>query len=407
MKILQINTTVNSGSTGRIAEDIGRAAIILGSQSYIAAAYTQRPSESNIIKIGSDFDRKLHGVKSRLFDRHGFGSAQSTKELVSRIREISPDIIHLHNIHGYYLHIRILFDFLKEVQLPVVWTFHDCWPFTGHCSHFENIGCEKWKTLCHNCPKKGAYPASWGIDNSKNNFTDKKKIFNELENLHIVAPSNWLASMVQSSFLKNYPTHVIHNGIDIGIFKPNKSELIKARLGFNGKQVILGVANVWQASKGLGDIILLSKLLSKNQIIVLVGATKHQIARLPPNIIGISRTENISTLVDIYSNSDVFINPTYSDNFPTTNIEALACGTPVITYNTGGSPEAIDQQTGFVVEKGDIKMLNEKIQFILREGKNHYFANCRQRAEQLFNKNDRNGDYLKLYESLLKGNGEW
>jgi glycosyltransferase involved in cell wall biosynthesis len=213
--------------------------------------------------------------------------------------------------------------------------------------------------------------------------------------------------MVQSSFLKNYPTHVIHNGIDIGIFKPNKSELIKARLGFNGKQVILGVANVWQASKGLGDIILLSKLLSKNQIIVLVGATKHQIARLPPNIIGISRTENISTLVDIYSNSDVFINPTYSDNFPTTNIEALACGTPVITYNTGGSPEAIDQQTGFVVEKGDIKMLNEKIQFILREGKNHYFANCRQRAEQLFNKNDRNGDYLKLYESLLKGNGEW
>ncbi len=402
MKLLQINTIVNSGSTGRIAEDIGIASMAAGHKSYIAAGYTVQPSKSEVISIGSTFDRKCHGAKSFLLDRHGFGSAGSTKSLINTIRKINPDIVHLHNIHGYYLHIGILFDYLKEVQKPVVWTLHDCWSFTGHCSHFENVGCIKWQTQCNHCPKIKAYPASLGIDNSEKNFLEKKKLFNGLENLNIVTPSVWLAHLVANSFLKDYPVHVINNGIDITIFKSGKSDSIKNRLGLQGKQIVLGVANVWQSTKGFGDIILLSKILSEKQVIVLVGLTGEQIKALPRNIIGIPKTQNQQELVELYTMAGVFINPTYSDNFPTTNLEALACGCPVITYNTGGSPEAINEITGFVIEKSDIKMLGEKVQLVLSKSKNFYAEPCRQRAVKYFNKVDRYAEYLKLYQSLLK-----
>lgn len=403
MKVLQINTVVNSGSTGRIAEDIGLASIANGYHSYIAAAYTSRPSASEVIKIGNELDRKFHGLKTRLFDRHGFGSTKATLSLVQNIKEIEPDIIHLHNIHGYYLHIGILFEYLKKAQLPVVWTFHDCWPFTGHCSHFDRYGCYKWKTQCFHCPNKKGYPASYGLDQSRRNYNDKKILFNGIRNLQIVTPSEWLVEHVRHSFLHQYPVQMIHNGIDLNDFKPqNKIPRIKQKWNLAEKKIILGVASTWKKRRALEDFIELSKILKPDEQIILVGLTEKMTKDLPANIIGIERTESIAELAELYSAAEVFINPTYIDNFPTTNIEALACGTPVITYNTGGSPEAIDSETGIVVEKGNINELYNGISTVLRNGQEHYSSNCRKRAEDMFDKKDRYGDYLKLYEEMMR-----
>lgn len=401
MKLLQINTTVNSGSTGRIAEEIGSLVMDKGNQSYIAAAFTNRPSRSEVMPVGSAFDRYKHGLKSRVLDQHGFGSVAATRQLLSKLREINPDILHLHNIHGYYLNVKILFNYLKEVQKPVVWTFHDCWPFTGHCSYFDAVNCFKWETQCHTCPNKKGYPATWVVDNSANNYRDKKAIFNGLSNLHIICPSHWLANHVKKSFLKNYPVSVVHNGIDLNVFKPSNADTILEKYGISGKKIILGVAGTWDKRKGLDDFIQLNTTLSPDVLIVLVGLSDTQAKVLPGNIKAISRTENTGELAALYSAAAVFANPTWVDNFPTTNLEALACGTPVITYNTGGSPEAVDENTGIVVEKGDVAGLKVAVEEVLNRGKVFYRDNCRKRAESLYNKDDRFQDYIELYKKLI------
>jgi len=401
MKIFQINISVNSGSHGRIAEEIGKTVIKEGHVSYIAAAHITNTSHSDTIQIGHELDRKFHGLKTRLFDRHGFGSKLSTIKLIKTIRKINPDIIHLHNIHGYYLHVGVLFKYLKEVNKPVVWTFHDCWPFTGHCSHFIRIDCNKWQQECYECPNVHRYPASWFIDNSRKNFRDKKNLFNNVNKMILVSPSEWLALNLRKSFLSGYVIKVIQNGIDVERFKHIiKSEVLE-RYGIMGKY-ILGVANVWAPNKGLNDFIKLRKIINENIEIILVGLKKSQMKSLPKGIRGINRTENIHDLVVLYSGAQAFVNPTYVDNFPTTNIESLACGTPVITYNTGGSPEAVDEKTGFVVEKGDISGLKKAIDTIITRGKEYYSMNCRERAEKLFDSKIMGRNYLELYEELLK-----
>lgn len=402
MKILQINTTVNTGSHGRIAEDIGKVLLAQEHESMIAAAYTTRGSASGVITIGAAWDRKLHGLITRLLDRHGLGSVNSSHLFIDRIKDIKPDIIHLHNIHGYYLNIRILFDYLKAVQLPVVWTFHDCWPFTGHCSFFDAFNCSKWQTECNHCPNIKGYPASWGVDQSRRNFGDKKQIFNGLNSIQIVTPSQWLANHVSKSFLSSYPAKVIHNGIDLNAFQPNQlDEGILAKYKLSENRILLGVASIWDKRKGLDDFIKLSQIINKDIQIVLVGLNKNQLSNLPGNITGVERTENIEELAALYSDADVFLNPTYVDNFPTTNIEALACGTPVITYNTGGSPEAVDNDTGLVVEKGNIEALHAAVIAVLSNGKTAYTDKCRARAVAMFNKDDRYRDYLELYKRMI------
>lgn len=401
MKLLQINTTVNSGSTGRIAEDIGITLLEAGHESFIAAANTDRPSRSALVPIGNATDRNLHGLKTRLLDLHGFGSKAATRKFVLQLKKINPDIIHLHNIHGYYLNVEILFNGLKTLQKPIVWTFHDCWPFTGHCSNFESVGCFKWQTECNHCPNIKAYPASWGFDNSKNNFYRKKSLFTGLKQLTIVTPSQWLADHVENSFLREYPIHMINNGVDLNVFKTSESSHIKDKYGISDKRLILGVANTWKKRKALFDFVELSKNVDDQTQVMLVGVEANISSALPENIIALSRTENIDELAALYSAADVFVNPTYADNFPTTNIEALACGTPVITYNTGGSPEAIDEHTGIVVAKGDVRNLKTNIEVVLNKGKDYYRAACRARAEKLYNKDDRFQDYISLFQTLI------
>lgn len=403
--LLQINVVNNWGSTGRIAEEIGQVAITNDWNSYIAFGRKERESQSNKIKIGNQWDFFWHLLLTRLFDRHGLASKRATRKLITKIEQIKPDIIHLHNIHGYYLNYEILFEYLLKAKIPVVWTLHDCWPFTGHCAHFASIGCNKWQTGCGHCPQKDTYPKSIFIDRSKKNFEDKQKYFTDCKSLITLVPvSDWLADLVFHSFLKKIAIKRIYNGINIDFFSPiskDKKKEILLKYNIKNKFVILGITSVWSIKKGLNDFVQLSKLLPNDSVILLVGLTKKQIDTLPKSIIGIGKTENINELAAIYSTADVFVNPTWEDNFPTTNLEALACGTPVITYRTGGSVEAISDDTGFIVEQGDIEGLVKAIEIIKTNGKDKYSDNCRKRAIANFNKEDRYKEYLDLYKELL------
>jgi putative colanic acid biosynthesis glycosyltransferase len=400
MKILQINSCVNAGSVGRHAENVGIILIENNHESYIAIGRGKRPSNSILIKVGNSLNLVVHLILSRLFDMHGLSSKNATKKLLKEISIINPDIVHLRNIHGYYLNYEILFKYLKETKRNVVWTFHDCWPITGHCSHFERIDCWRWQTECFSCPNIKSYPKSFVVDNSKRNYYLKKKHFTSLDKLHIITPSDWLTNHVKNSYFKNFSVQTIHNGIDLKVFNKSDTSELRVKLKLGDNKVILGVANVWTKYKGFDDILELSKLLPINNKIILIGMKMEQIKLLPKNIIGITHTESIQELSQYYSLADVFINPTYSDNFPTTNLESIACGTPVITYNTGGSPEAIDNKTGLIIEKGDINGLFVSITQILNNGKVHYQIACRKRAEKYFNKNDRYLDYLNIYKAL-------
>jgi len=401
-KLFQINSVINSGSTGRIAEDIGQAAIRHGWESYIAYARNEHTSESETIRIGNEWDIRWHGIQTRLLDRHGLASTSATRELIQRIEKISPDIIQLHNLHGYYLNIQVLFDYLGHSDIPVVWTLHDCWPITGHCAYFSFAGCEKWKTQCEHCPQKRKYPSSFGLDRSYKNYILKKKIFTSIPYMVLVPVSNWLDSIIEDSFINKYPRKIIHNGIDTNTFKPTQNEELRRDLGLQGKHILLGVANVWDFRKGLEDFIELANLLNDDEVIVLVGLKRGQIEKVSgKRILGLGKTENTKQLAELYTLANAFINPTWEDNFPTTNIEALACGTPVITYRTGGSPEALTPETGFVVEQGDIAGLRGAIDTIRNKGKASYSSACRERAVKMFNKDSQYEQYIQLYEELL------
>jgi putative colanic acid biosynthesis glycosyltransferase len=403
MKILQVNTFINSRSTGRIAEDIGNLVIKQGWGSFYAFGREPKSSNSEAIQIGIKIDVLLHGFQSILLDDHGFGSKHATKVFIEKVKILKPDVIHLHNIHGYYLNIELLFNYLKESNTPVVWTLHDCWSFTGHCAYYSYIDCGKWKTECNNCPQLSSYPRSIFKDKSKINFYSKMKLFNSLENLTIVPVSNWLKKELEMSFLKNNKIEVIHNGVDLNVFRPSfKCEIFKD-LNLTSKFVILGVANVWEKRKGLEDFMKLSKLLSNDEVIFLVGLNHKQLKGLPDNIIGISKTENITELAEIYSNADVLFNPTWEDNFPTVNLESLACGTPVVTYNTGGSIESVDAKTGFVIEQGDVSAAIERIREIKNTLSSIYQKNCREKAVQFYDKDVVFQDYIEMYNELRKG----
>lgn len=396
--LFQINITANCGSHGRIAENIGKLAISRGWESYIAYGRTAQPSQSHLIKVGNMYDEYLHGIQSRIFDNHGLASKNVTKKLIKTIRDINPDIIHLHNIHGYYLNYPILFDFLASSGKPVVWTLHDCWPLTGHCAHFDSIGCQRWKTECHHCPNLSSYPASFLFDKSQRNYKNKKHYFGLPSNMTIVTVSKWLRDITKESFLQDHPIVVIHNGIDLHAFKPNNQTS-----NTDGKFHLLGVASSWNKDKGLDEFIELSR--NHHYKITLVGIPDNISKKLPQEIECVAHTANIQELADYYSRADVFVNPTYNDSYPTVNLEAQACGTPVITYRAGGSPETISQQTGIVVERGDIGALSEAVEHIRLMSvseREALSAFCVQRAQRLFDQQLCYTHYLELYENILE-----
>lgn len=393
-KLFQINVSANWGSHGKIAEQIGQQAMHRGWEVFMAYGRQHDESLLKNIRIGCDYDVKEHAAESMLLDNHGLASRQATKQLIRNIRRVEPDIIHLHNIHGYYLNYKILFEFLKEYHKPVVWTLHDCWPFTGHCTHFEYDGCFKWKEQCHDCINRTAYPKSLFIDRSSRNYKIKKDSFTGLDDMTLVPVSDWLRGYVEESFLRDYPVRVIHNGIDTDVFSPMP---VREHHGYN----ILGIASNWKMRKGLPDFIRLRELLPDDCHITLIGTTSEEIKHLPDGITGVQRTESIAELARFYSEADVLVNPTYEDNYPTVNLEALACGTPVITYRTGGSPESITDETGVVVDKGNVEALAEAI-IKMRSGTTNITREaCRKHAVENHNQLTRFREYIELYESLL------
>ncbi len=391
MKVLQINSTCGYGSTGRIAVDILRKVEETGGQGMIAYGRMDAPEGVPAYRIGSQWGVRWHGVLSRLTDRHGMYSAAATRRLVKQIQDYEPDIIHLHNVHGYYLHLPTLFGFLKKYGKPVVWTLHDCWSFTGHCAHFSYEGCSRWKTGCYNCPLKKEYPQSLLLDGSSKNWNQKKDLFGGLSNVTLVTPSQWLRELVKDSYLGHFPVRVIPNGIDLTVFRPTTGDF-REKYGLSGKQIILGVASVWTEKKGFVDFLRLQKRLSPDQKLVLVGLNDTQLANLSKEIIGIKRTQSAAELAALYSAADVFLNLTYEDTYPTTNLEAIACGTPVITYRTGGSPESVSAGNGFVVEQGD---LDAVVQAMKKAN------GVKDDVLKQFDAALRYGEYVDLYKELL------
>lgn len=398
MRILHISAFSGWGSTGRILLGIHNVLTEEGHQSIIAwGRVNTAPPSVPTIRIGNKTDPYIHGLYTRMTDRCGFGSVRATREFLNKIDGWRPDLIQLHMLHGYYINLELLFLYLKEKRIPVVWTFHDEWALTGHCPCFEMIGCEKWKTGCHHCPQRSHHPSSWIVDNSKWNWEKKKELFSGLDNLTIVAPSRWMAGVVRESFLKGCPVRVIHNGIDTEVFKPTSGD-VKTRIGAEGEKVILGVSSTWAPSKGLADFCRLAELLPDGYRIVLVGLSEKQIQALPASIIGIGKTDSRKELAELYTAAHAFVNPTYEDNYPTTNLEALACGTPVITYRTGGSVEAVEESgNGAVVPRGDIKSLAGAILNVPEYGYQVPLYRCDER--------DRYREYLSLYREII-GSGE-
>ena len=389
-KLLQLNVTANWGSTGRIAEQIGIKAIEQGWDSYIIYGRHMNPSKNKIIKIGNLLTVSEHYLENKLFDNEGLASRFTTLQIINEIKKINPNVIHLHNIHDHWLNYSLLFNYLNTTDIRIIWTFHDCWAFTGHCYHFVQSNCKKWQTECKDCPQRSKY-----IDASNRNFLLKKRLFTANKNLTIVPVSDWMSNLVKASFLKNKRIEVIKNGVDLNVFQPienqkNKTSLFK----------ILAVSNVWLSYKGLDDILKLRELLSDEYELTIVGLSLKQIQSLPRGICGIKRTQNIQELVKLYNESDVFINVTYADTFPTVNLEALACGTPVITYHTGGSPEAVDHKTGIVIPQGDVNALAESIRKLKLRPLNSY--DCRNRAIHNFDKDQSFAKYIKLYNDILK-----
>ena len=354
MKILMINVVCGIRSTGRICTDLATSLEKEGHEVKIAYGreYVPEQYRKYAVRIGSDMDVKFHGLKARLSDADGLGSKLATRRFLKWADKFNPDIIHLHNLHGYYINVPLLFNYINTRNKRIIWTFHDMWPFTGHSGTCDMYNCEKWKLGCGNCPAYREYPASFR-DKSLHNYKWKKILFSKEKNMTIVTPSRWLAGLVKQSFLKNKKIEVIPNGIDIKQFRPLKNDF-KEFYDIRNKILLLGCATSWNAGKGLYDFYTLAEKLDDRFKVVLVGLDKKQISLLPNNILGIERTNSVKELTQIYSAADVFINLTYADNYPTVNLEALACGTPVITYKTGGSAECLDGNNGRYFEKGDI-----------------------------------------------------
>ena len=356
MKLVLINAeSGKGGGPATICDDIYANYIAQGDGYQALVCYGRQCNANTKVqrcKVGDKLSLGWHLILTRLFDAHGLGSVAATKRLVKKLKEYKPDVVNLHNIHGYYINYEILFNYLKEADIPVVWTLHDCWPFTGHCAYFDLAGCYKWQTGCEHCPQKKSYPASSWLDRSSQNFHKKKELFAGIsKNLTIVTPSAWLGDLVKQSFLKDCRVEVRNNGIDLNIFKPVESGSFKKEKGIEDKKMVLALASEWTVRKGFEDIKYIGTHLPEDYQLVIVGLQPEQVAEVPEGIIAITRTDNVQQLIEIYSQADVFVNASVEDNFPTVILEALACGTPVVTYDTGGCREEINENCGILVEK--------------------------------------------------------
>ena len=403
LKVLSINTS-NFGSTGNIMLRLQECCKSNGMKMLVAfpkSRSNMKKRVANSIYIGSILSRNIHLQLSNLTGYNGTFSYFSTLIFLRKVKKYKPDIIHLHNLHNCYINLPMLFNYIKKNNIPVVWTLHDCWAFTGQCPHFTMAKCDKWKTGCYSCPQYNEYPSSL-VDRTKTMWKLKKKWFTGVQNMTIVTPSQWLADLVKESFLKEYPVKVINNGIDLSIFKPTESDFRKKHGIAENQKMLLGVSFGWGVRKGLDVFIELSERLDSEEYqIVLVGTDDNVDKQLPSNIISIHRTQDQKELAEIYTAADVFVNPTREEVLGMVNIESLACGTPVITFNSGGSPECIDKFCGVVVECDDVDAMEQAVKRLcLNDVYNETL--CIERAKH-FNNIMRFKEYVSLYDTVVGG----
>lgn len=408
--LVEINTVVNN-STGRIMHDIQREADISGMETLSIVGRRHVYTDVPCVKYGNAVSFWTHVIWTTLTDRHGLEPVLSviyTRKMVRRIREANPDIIHLHNIHGYYLHYPTLTKYLAyEYKGKIIWTFHDLWPITGHCPHYIAVNCKKWMTGCNHCPNKNRYPVSLGLDGSRKNYEIKKELFTSLSNLTITVPSEWMASQVRQSFMGKYPVEVIHNGIDTAVFDYNRlttdldieSNKCADETACSDKKILLSVASIWDERKGLKDLVALSDKLSDDYVMVIVGLSKHQINRLPKGVIGITRTENIEELVSLYSRAHIFINPSLEESFSLVTVEALSCGCPCIVLDTSAVAELVNDDNGVVLHKHESEDYLDAIKSI--ENRGYSRDSVRATALKYDNKYMLDG-YMRLYGEVLR-----
>ena len=401
MKVYMVNVLSSRGSTGRICTDL--ADLLSRSGGSARIAYGRGDAAAPYDKISYKISDRLavyaNTLRARLLDDVGFSGKAAAQRLIKDIGTFAPDVIHLHNLHGYYLDCETLFGFLKSYGKPVVWTFHDCWPFTGHCAYFTYADCMQWQTACRDCPELKAYPACYTGGNVRANYQRKKALFASLDKLTVVTPSRWLADLTQQSFFADRPAVVIPNGIDTEIFHPMENAYRDERISPNRKTV-LAVANVWTGRKGFDDCIALAKALGADYQLVMVGLNQKQLRQLPSYVVGIAHTQDVFELAALYTAADVFVNLTYEDNFPTVNLEAQACGTPVVAYHVGGNPENIltlEAKTQ-LVPTGDVTRAAAAVRSL--EKNQQTITACRAFALQ-YDKTKQLSGYLDLYRKLV------
>lgn len=403
MKVFELNTFCGIKSTGRIATDI---ALLLEKQGHACRVGYGAESVPAALarfayRIGNPIERKIHGAMRKFFDAEGYGSRIGTLFLIRELKRFQPDVVHLHNLHGCYVNLRLLFRYLKKSGIPVAWTLHDCWSMTGHCAYFEYAKCEKWKEKCGECPQLKSYPICLGLGGSRRNLRRKKAVLSGMSKMMLVTPSQWLSEYVTESFLKAYPVRVIYNGVDSSVFQPaQKTGDLRARYGITAKYVVLAVAAEWDERKGLRYLLKASERLSEEYQVVILGLQKAQILELPARVIGIESTHNVQELAAWYSLASCLANPTMEDNMPMVNLEALACGTPVAVFHTGGCPEVIDETCGRVLPQGDASALAKAI-VELSSQKEEMCEACVARSNH-FTSEACYQQYIELYEELMQ-----
>ena len=396
MKVLFVNLVYGTGSTGKIIADIMSLLKKYGNDVKALYGTGARSDNADAVKVSGKTEYYFHNAVSRFTDHAGLYSWAATRRLIREIKMFQPDLIHLHTLHGFYVNYEMLFDFLKKANIPVVWTLHDCWTFTGHCTHFSQAKCIQWQTECRNCKLLRRYPQCYLKGDVKRNYLRKKSAFTGVKNLIITTPSKWLAAQVERSFLKDYPRVVIPNGIDRAIFYPRTSDL-RAKYHLKDKKIILGVANAWNARKGFADLLTLAECLGSEYQVVLIGLSEKQLFNIPKRVLGILRTANQTELAQWYSVADVFVNPTYEETFGLTTVEAQACGTPVVVYETDGCPETVAPGNGCLIQQGNIRALEEAVRSIVKSN-----LRADSRKMEQFDRYKVYQSYIELYEKALE-----
>ena len=401
MRLLLINVALNCGSTGKIVEGIGGLAISQGWDVYVAhgARYVNQSSLKNY-QVTKKAGEILHYIESSLFDAQGRGSRRETKRFLQVIDEIKPDVVHIHNIHGCFLNFPILFQYLREKNIPVVWTLHDCWAMTGHCVHFMRTNCEQWKTQCVKCPQKHDFPSSYLLDRCKSNYTLKKQLFTAMEKLRITTVSSWLKGVVEQSYLRKFSVDVVPNGVDTSKFVYTEGDIWE-RYGIGDKKLVLAVASGFEERKGIYDFVKLSKMLPKEYQLLLVGTNDNDKKALSDNVIAVTRANGVKELAAFYSAADVLLSLSYEETFGLTIIEAMSCGTPAIVYDNTAQPELITPETGRVVESGNVEKVKEAVEEVCSKGKAHYSEACRMHALE-YDEARSYHKYLEVYEEVVK-----